>query len=190
MDSCVPVSLAVEVVDRAGHVRSGIGDLPLPAACDQRAIDRGNGRVLYLDPLVTPAAPTARGKVRDRVWPPVYGPDPLDGAIVWRDRSNNEDGFRLYARRSWFEVDCTVTVGPWQTVTTLAADTTRHRPNHGKVRRSIPVPEIPDVPGFMVRWEYAVASYNEAGASRLVPIGGFLGPEAFCDSGLEPPPDL
>ena len=52
MDSCVPVSLAVEVVDRAGHVFSDIGDLPLPTVCDQRAIDRGDGRVLYLDPLV------------------------------------------------------------------------------------------------------------------------------------------
>jgi len=190
MDSCVPVSVAVEVVDRAGHVHSDIADLPLPSSCDQRAIDQGNGRVLYLDPLVPPAAPTSRGKVRDRGWPPVYSPDPLDGAIVWRDRSSNEDGFRIYARRSWFEVDCTITNGPWQLVTTLPADTTRHRPNHGKVRRSIEVPEIPDVPGFMSRWEYAVASFNEVGASKLVPVGGFRGSDAFCDPGLEPPPDL
>jgi hypothetical protein len=146
---------------------------------------------LYLDPLTRPAAPSARGKARDRGWPPVYGPDPLDGAIVWRDRSDNEDGFRVYARRSWFEADCSVTDGPWQLVATLPADTTRHRPNHGKVRRSIPVPDIPDVPGYMVRWEYAVAAYNEVGASRRVPVGGFLGgSEAFCDTGLEPPPDL
>jgi hypothetical protein len=191
IEQCVPVSLAVEVVDRAGHVQSNIGELPLPTACDQAAIDGGNGRVLYLDPLARPAAPSPRGTALDRGWPPVYGPDPFDGAIVWRDRSDNEVGFRVYARRSWFEVDCSVTDGPWQLVTTLPADTTRHRPNHGKVRRSIPVPDIPGVPGYMVRWEYAVASYNEAGASRLVPVGSFLGgSEAFCDPGLEPPPDL
>ena len=111
--ACVPVSLAVEVIDTSGRVLSEIGRLPLPAGCDERAVARSRiGRVLYLDPLVPPQAPAPRGQVSDRGWPPVYAPDPLDGAIVWRDRSDNEDGFRVYARRSWFEADCSVRQRP------------------------------------------------------------------------------
>jgi hypothetical protein len=186
------VSLAVEVVDRAGQVFSEIGRLPLPAACDEPNVARSrSGRVLYLDPLVPPTPPLPRGEVTDRGWPPVYAPDPLDGAIVWRDRSPNEDGFRVYARRSWFEVDCSVTNGPWQLVTQLPADTTRYRPQHSRVVRSMDVPRIEGVPGAMTRWEYAVSAFNEAGETAKVRVGGFVGgSEAFCDPGLEPPPDL
>jgi hypothetical protein len=190
--ACVPVSLAVEVVDTAGKVYSEIGRLPLPSACDERAVDRSStGRVLYLDPLVPPRAPAPRGQVEDRGWPPVYAPDPLDGAIVWRDQSNNEDGFRVYARRSWFEVDCSVSDGPWKLIRELPAGTTRYRPQHARVVRSIAVPEIDGVPGSMTRWEYAVSAFNEAGETSRTPVGGFVGgSEAFCDPGLEPPPDL
>jgi hypothetical protein len=189
---CVPVSLAVEVVDVAGHVYSEIGRLPLPSICDERAVDRSRtGRVLYLDPLVPPEAPKPRGEVSDRGWPPVYEPDPLDGAIVWKDRSDNEDGFRVYARRSWFEVDCTVTDGPWSLVEELPEDTVTYRPQHARVARSIEVPEIKGVPGSLTRWEYAVSAFNEAGETRKTPVGGFVGgSEAFCDPGLEPPPDV
>ena len=190
--ACVPVSLAVEVIDKAGHVYSEIGSLPLPSECGERAIDRlDDARVLYLDPLVPPRAPTARGKVEDRGWPPVYGPDPLDGAIVWRDRSNNEDGFRIYARRSWLETDCSISDGRWQLVTTLAPNKERYRPNHKKVVKAIKVPKIEGVPGHMNRWEYAVSAFNEAGETRLLPVGGFVGgSERFCDPGLVPPPEL
>jgi hypothetical protein len=190
--ACVPVSLAVEVIDASGRVFSEIGRLPLPARCDERAVARSRiGRVLYLDPLVPPQAPAPRGQVSDRGWPPVYAPDPLDGAIVWRDRSDNEDGFRVYARRSWFEADCSVTNGAWKLVEELPADTLRYRPQHARVVRSIDVPDIEGVPGYMNRWEYAVSAFNEAGETVKVPVGGFVGgSEAFCDPGLEPPPDL
>jgi len=188
---CVPVSLAVEVVDTGGHVFSEIGRLPLPGTCDDRVAERDrDAHLLYLDPLVPPRAPTPRGVVEDRGWPPVYEPDPLDGAIVWRDRSDNEDGFNIYARRSWFEVDCSVTDGPWQLVTTLPPDSRRYRPQHTRVGRSIEVPLIEGVPGSLDRWEYAVSAFNEAGETRRLPVGGFVGgSEAFCDRGLEPPPD-
>jgi hypothetical protein len=191
--SCVPVSLAVEVVDTAGHVARQISSIPPPSRCDQRASERADGsRLVYLDPLAPPRAPAARGNVEvDRGWPAVYRPDPLNGAIVWRDRSNNEDGFTVYARRSWFLPDCSIKDGPWQKVTDLRADKTRYRPRHRQVVQSIRVPDIKNVPGELTRWEYAVAAFNEAGRSRLVPVGGFLGgSEAFCDTGLEPPPDL
>ncbi len=190
--ACVPVSLAVEVIDRAGHVYSQVERLPLPGECDDRAAEAVEGaRVLYLDPLVPPRAPAPLGKVRDRGWPPVYEPDPLKGAIVWRDRSRNEDGFRIYARRHWFEADCSITKGPWKEVATLAPNKERYRPNHGRVQRSLPVPDLPDVPGAMSYWEYAVSAYNEAGETTRVRVGGFLGgSEAYCDAGLVPPPEL
>ncbi len=188
---CVPVSLAVEVVDGAGHVASQIGRLPVPSRCDDRSAERARGaRVLYLDPLVPPDPPEPKGDTEDRGWPPVYAPDPLDGAIVWKDRSDNEDGFRVYARRSWFEVDCTITNGPWELVKELPPDTKTYRPQHTKVTRSIEVPVIKGVPGTMVRWEYAVSAYNLAEETKKVPVGGFIGgSEAFCDPGLELPPD-
>jgi hypothetical protein len=191
-NACVPVSLAVEVIDTAGHVSSEVGSLPVPTACDQRAVDRADrGRVIYLDPLVRPRMPTARGSVADRGWPPVYAPDPLDSAIVWRDRSDNEDGFRVYARRSYLRPDCSVRQTSWRLVTELPADTQRYRPRHARVRRSIEVPDIEGVPGSLDRWEYAVTSFNEAGESDRLRVGGFVGgSEAFCDPGLEPPPEL
>lgn len=190
--ACVPVSLAVEVVDRAGHVFSEIGQLPVPSTCDERAANRSRrGRVLYLDPLVPPRAPAARGVVRDRGWPPVIEPDPLDGAIVWRDRSSNEDGFNVYARRSYLRADCSIRHTSWRLITDLPRNTRRYRPRHAQVRRSIDAPVIEGVPGNLDRWEYAVTSFNEAGESERVRVGGFVGgSEAFCDPGLEPPPDL
>ena len=190
--SCVPVSLAVEVIDSAGHYRASIQRGLAPAKCDLRGVDRReDARVIYLDPFAPPDAPRTRGKVEDRGWPPVYAPDPLGGAIVWRDRSNNEQGFRIYARRSWLQPDCSITNGRWRLIDTVAADTERYRPRHQRVVRDIPVPTIPDVPGNLTRWEYAVSAYNEAGESALVPVGGFIGgSEAYCDQGLEPPPDL
>lgn len=192
-DRCVPVSLAVEVVDSAGKVYSEVSRLPRPSRCDQRSAERAaSSRLVYLDPLVPPATPAVRSNVQnDRGWPPVYEKDLLNGAIVWRDRSSNEDGFRIFARRSWLQADCSVTDGPWQVVTELGPNRDRYRPRHNKVVNSIKVPNIKDVPGNLTQWEYAVAAFNEAGTTRLVPIGKFLGgSEAFCDPGLEPPPDL
>ena len=189
--SCVPVSLAVEVVDRAGYVYSDVVNLPRPQACDDAAAEAvAGGRVLYLDPLAPPRAPASRG-TKDRGWPPVYEPDPLKGAIVWRDRSNNEDGFHIYARRHWFEPDCSVSKGNWQRVASIRHNKERYRPPHDQVLQALPEPDQSDVPGFLSYWEYAVAAHNAAGESAKVPVGGFLGgSEAFCDVGIEPPPGL
>jgi hypothetical protein len=188
---CVPVSLAVEVVDGAGHVSSQVGRLPTPSRCDLRGVARDrSARVIYLDPLVPPRAPASRGAVTIRGWPPESEPDPLDGAIVWRDLSRNEDGFNIYARRSYLLADCSVRHTAWRRITDVPADTRRYRPRHAQVRRSIDVPEIEDVPGSLDRWEYAVSAFNKAGETERVRVGGFVGSEAFCDRGLEPPPDL
>jgi hypothetical protein len=188
---CVPVSLAVEVIDGAGHVYSEIGDLPLPVDCEERTGGRRRtGRVLYLDPLVPPRAPAARFELVARPWPPVGQTDPLDGDILWRDRSNNEEGFRIYARRSWFDRDCKIRNGRWQLVTEVPADTRRYHPLNARVARSLEAPDIKGVPGFMDRWEYSVSAFNEVGETRRVRVGGFFrGDAPYCGPGLEPPPD-
>lgn len=190
--ACVPVSLAIEVIDRAGRVRSDVASLPRPAGCDDEAAEAVEGaRVLYLDPLVPPRAPASRG-TSDRGWPPVYAPDPLKGAIVWRDRAGNEDGFRIYARRHWFRADCSVARGAWVLVDEVRRNRERYRPSHARVQESLPVPaEASEAPGWMAYWEYAVTAYNAAGESKKVPVGGFVGgSEAFCDPGIGPPPEL
>ncbi len=187
---CVPVSLAVEVIDRAGNVYSDIGRLPLPAECDGTPDAGARARVLYLDPLVPPRDPEPAGGLRARGWPPGTGPDPLDGALVWRDRSDNEDGFTIYARRKWLETDCSIVVGPWREVATIAANRERYDPRHQQVLRSVRAPRIEGVPGALDRLEYSVSAFNEAGETRLVRIGTFVG-GSECDTGLElPPPEL
>lgn len=190
---CVPVSLAVEVIDRAGHVYSDIGRLPLPDRCDDTAgsaAQAAPARVLYLDPLVPPRPPETQGSVRARGWPPGTGPDALDGALVWSDRSDNEDGFNIYARRKWLETDCSIVVGPWREIATVAANRESYQPRHQQVLRTVKAPTIEGVPGALDRLEYSVSAFNEAGETRLVRIGTFVG-GSECDTGLElPPPEL
>jgi hypothetical protein len=51
-------------------------------------------------------------------------------------------------------------------------------------------PRIEGVPGALDRLEYSVSAFNEAGETRLVRIGTFVG-GSECDTGLElPPPEL
>ena len=190
---CVPLSLGIEVVDTSGHVRSELAPLPRPARCDARSVGANDGRVVYLDALAPPNPPVYRGELFegapfDRGWPLRFFPDPLDGAVIWRDRSNNEDGFRIFVRSSWFDFECDLVHSNWRRVTTVPPNTERYRPLHNQITPTLPNNQHPDVPGNINRWEYAVASYNEAGDSRLVRVGGFVGGgEAFCDPGLEEP---
>ncbi len=187
---CVPVSLAVEVIDRAGHVYSQMKRLPVPAACDDRRAQSADGaRLVYLDPLVPPRAPEAKGSVRARGWPPGTSADPLGGAIVWRDRSNNEDGFNIYARRKWLEADCSIVVGPWRKIADVPPDKERYAPRHQQVLKSVKVPKIEGVPGALDRLEYSVSAFNEAGETSRVQVAAFVG-GSECDTGLIPPPGL
>ena len=192
-EECVPVSLAVEVVDGTGRVNSRIGDLPLPTRCDQPAIDRREaGRVVYLDPLVPPTAPLPRGTAEFRLQPPVGQPE-FGGDVVWRDRADNEEGYRVYARRFWLAPDCTIVRGRQALIDTLPANARRYTPRHQRILRLVPAGRIQgQPPGYMNRYQIFVSAFNEAGESRRVFMDGFdVGGEAFCDPGLpEPPPDL
>lgn len=190
---CVPVSLAVEVVDGAGHVFSEVGRLPLPGECDEPAIERDPiGRVLYLDPLVPPTAPVLLSSPNWRWFKqPAFleEPDPDGGFVRWRDRADNEDGYRVYARRNFFDAACNIVEGPLVAIDTLPADAKRYEPRHASVIRSTPV-DLPDAPGTLTAYQLFVAAFNEAGESRRTYMGSFLKEDGFiCDTGLVLPPD-
>ncbi len=190
--ACVPVSLGIEVVDLSGHVYSILRELPRPEACDDsRAAATPGARILALDPLVPPLAPVSRVTEEWRAVPappPPAKPDPLDGAIAWRDRADNEDGYEVYARRQWLEADCSITEGGYVLIETLPPDTKRYEPRHQRILRLAPAPDVPNVPGFMTAYRLFVSAFNEAGESERVDMGGFLlGGEMFCDTGLVEP---
>jgi hypothetical protein len=188
---CVPVTVTVEVVDRAGRVWSEIGSLPLPATCDEAAARAtgGTGRVLYLDPLVPPAAPLRLSAGARRLFDPRPAEDGEPGVVRWRDRADNEDGYRVYARRSYFTEACDIARGPWVRIGELPPDTVRYEPRHARLIRLTPV-DLPEAPGKLTSYELYVSSFNEAGESERVRMGTFQKERGFfCDTGL-PGPDL
>ena len=188
-EACVPVSLAVEVIDVSGHARALDGSLPLPARCDDDAAeDVEDAHLVYLDPLAPPATPGTRGATGIRTVPP-NAPDPLDGDVVWRDLSTNEDGFRIYARREWFDEACDVATGPYVLIDTLPADARRYEPRHNRILRLTPIPpRASEGPGTLNQYRLYVAAFNEAGETPRVFVGGFfIGLDAFCDEGLGGP---
>jgi hypothetical protein len=189
--ACVPLSLAVEVIDTSGHARALDGTLPLPSRCDDPASQSIEGaRLVYLDPLVPPATPGTRGATGIRAVPP-FEPDPLGGDIVWRDLATNEDGYRIYARRQWFDDDCDLVTGPYVLVDTLPADTRRYDPRHNRILRAAPIPaSAQEGPGSITQYRLYVSAFNDAGETPRVFVGGFfIGLDAFCDEGL-PGPDV
>lgn len=192
IQTCVPVSLAVEVVDRAGQAWSEIGRLPLPATCDARQAGGSGGnatssRLVYLDPLVPPVAPRRLSAGGRRQFAPLPAQDPEPGLVRWRDRANNEDGYRVYARRSYFTESCEVARGPWVAIEELPADTSRYAPRHARMIRLTPV-DLPDAPGRLTSYELYVSAFNEAGESERVRMGTFQKERIFfCDAGVFPP---
>jgi hypothetical protein len=192
---CVPVSFTAEVIDRAGHISSKIPNLPLPAACDDPEVDADDrGLVLYLDPLVPPEAPVRLSSPNWRWFkqPDFLAdePDPDGNEVRWRDRADNEDGYRVYARRNYFTETCEIAKGPWVFLETLPADTRRYAPRHNAIIRQTPV-VLPDAPGTLTAYQLFVSAFNEAGESKRTYVGSFA-KEAFftCDTGLAPPPEL
>lgn len=187
---CVPVSFAVEVIDRAGHVHSRVGRLPMPEACDDdraEAVERA--LVLYLDPLVPPRAPRRLSSPNWRVFQPRPSDDD-DGIVRWRDRADNEDGYRVYARRAYFAPDCSIELGPFVLIEELPANRGRYDPRHAAIIRRTPV-DLPEAPGTLTGYQLYVAAWNEAGESQRVQVGSFSRERGFfCDTGLLPPPEL
>lgn len=149
----------------------------------------------------SPRAPAARGSVettfpeylRDPFTPPDQVDDPNQEVVRWRDRSNNEDGFRVYARRGYCTLrdgadpDQPLDDGDYRLARTnavridsLPANQQRYRPAHLEIAEQMPTK--PRQPGSNDEfYELLVAAYNEAGASqRRVVASFFLTPEFNC----------
>lgn len=152
------------------------------------------------DAATAPAAPRARGAVGTRfpAWmreglPPDEVDDRNREIVRWRDRADDEDGYRIFARRGYCELrpgtDLTTNLddrdfrrarGNVTLVDQLPADTTRYRPDHAAIDSMLP--EAPPSPYSNDQfYDLYVAAYNDAGQSRRVLVGSFyLTPEFRC----------
>lgn len=162
-----------------GQVDSGDGS----ASADGEATDATAASI--------PVAPRARGTVERRYT--FQDPDEARGLIRWRDRSDDERGFRVYARRIFCGLkagadpsqvldyeDFTEQRSRFVRIATLPADATRYRPVHSAV-----MDELPPLPrplyGTGAAYDLYVAAYNEAGESERTPVGSYtVTPEWFC----------
>jgi heat shock protein HslJ len=142
-------------------------------------------------PASAPAAPRARVEVERRYT--AQDRDQERGLVTWRDRSADEDGFRVYARRIYCglkagadpsqalsEEDFTEKRSRFVRVASLPADATRFRPRHAAIMERLPPQPIPRY-GTGAAYDLYVAAHNEAGESERTPVGSYtVTPEWFC----------
>lgn len=123
----------------------------------------------------------------------VHDPNHGRGLVTWTDRADDEDGYRLYAKRVYCELvpgtnpdqlhdydDFQEARSEFVRVGKVAADATAFRPVHDQVRA-----KLPDIPGQQYGsgeiYQLFVAAYNEAGESRRVKVAEFITtPEFMC----------
>ena len=111
------------------------------------------------------------------------GEDPNRGLARWRDKADDEDGYRVYARR----IGCAVKGGSlvekpsgWVRLATLPPNAAEYRPRHLQVEAKIPA-QSPRGVGTGSLYELAVAPFNQAGeAKRTVVAAYFTTPEYSC----------
>jgi len=149
----------------------------------------------------SPRAPGARGSVRttfpeylrDPSTPPDQVEEPNQEIVRWRDRSNNEDGFNIYARRGYCVlrdgVDTNQTLDgddfrlqrdPPVRIDRLRADRTRFRPAHLAIDEQLPEKPVSPYSNDEF-YDLLVTAYNDAGESRRRLVGSFyLTPEFNC----------
>ncbi len=147
-----------------------------------------------------PTAPRSRGKVKTRfpAWmrdgvPPDRIEDLNREVVRWRDRADDEDGFRVYARRGFCELrpgsDPNQPVGEDDfrrsrtkaaLIEELPADTNRYRPDHEAIDAALP--EVPESPYSNDQfYDLYVAAFNDAGETKPVRVASFfLTPEFRC----------
>jgi heat shock protein HslJ len=148
----------------------------------------------------TPTVPRARGSVETTfpAWmreglPPEQVDDRNREVVRWRDRADDEAGYRVYARRGYCElrpgtdVNQPLDDGDFRRARTAAvlidelpAGTTRYRPDHVAIDDALPA--APDSPYSNDQfYDLSVAAYSDAGESRKVLVGSFyLTPEFRC----------
>lgn len=147
-----------------------------------------------------PAQPRARGSV-DTTFPAWMRdgrpPDQIANKnreiVRWRDRADDEAGYRVYARRGYCQLkpgtnpdqaleEDDFRLGRTKAVRIdrLPADTTRYRPDHQGIDDALP--EMPASPYSNDQfYDLYVTAFNAAGESKRVLVGSyFLTPEFRC----------
>ena len=185
--ACVPVTLGIDVVDTLGTTGSAPGG-KIAQHCDAKA--SGLARTVYLDPLAPPAAPGNVTWARCRGYDGVYRDveacawlgRPSD--LGWSDRSDNESGFRVFARPVTLEFygsRCQRTrevPGQWVLVQELPTGTVTWRVDLSSLPRAWQRGWPGSSPSSV---EFSIAAFNRAGESQRVggatlvnenPVGG------------------
>jgi heat shock protein HslJ len=128
-----------------------------------------------------PTAPRPRGAVERQF--AELGEDPERGLVQWSDRADDEDGYRVFARR----IQCVLRQGevveepsPWVRVARLPANAEQYRPRHDEMV-SVIEPQNRRVFGSGALYEVGVAAFNEVGQSERVVVDAYItAPEYSC----------
>ncbi|CAN5784493.1 hypothetical protein BH23CHL8_BH23CHL8_15040 [soil metagenome] len=156
------------------------------ASLEEAGSSGGSGQA----PTRRPRAPAAIGDV-DTAFPS-QDPDPDLGVVEWQDRSDDEAGFHVYARRGFCalrggadprdpdEDDFRLRRTRFVRIARLAPDTVQYRPRHEAIEA-----ELPDAPRSPYSddefYDVYVSAYNSVGESRRARVGSyFLTPEFTC----------
>lgn len=194
LDLATVVTLLEALRLEVGELRSRVDALEATTASKDGAKQGGNKRA------AKPAAPRARGEVRTQfpAWmldgvPPEQIENLNREVVRWRDRSDNEDGFRVYARRGFCQLkpgadpnqpldeeDFRVTRGKAVRIDRLPAGTTSYRPDHAAIDAALPA--MPQSPYSNDQfYDLYVSAFDDAGESKRVHVASFfLTPEFRC----------
>ncbi|MFV2065233.1 MAG: hypothetical protein ACC726_17215, partial [Chloroflexota bacterium] len=162
------------------------------AAMDARIVSlegagTGNGGA-KADPVKKPKPPTARGGKVKTVLPDWFkdalrpeaerSDDKNRELVVWRNRSPDVDGVRVYARRAYCALkegadpskelkkkDFEVVKGPAQLIADLPAGSKRFRPKHDAIDAALPAAPESEYSQDQF-YDVLVSAYNEVGASK------------------------
>ncbi len=175
--ACVPVTLAVDVIDAAGF-RDSTPAGRTAGRCDATADDLG--RTAYLDPLVPPAAPTGVRVTPSQECFSLAGR--CDMRVRWADRSTNETAFRVYLGPvTRIRFGPPQEAGPGEVLSFSCAGTRRQAAESDADQTSARIRTRPSDAGAgesdTPRLEYCVfvASVNAAGESLSEPALVLLG---------------
>ncbi len=193
-DLATVVALLEALRAEVSELRSRVDELEASATTDGGSRADGGERVRK------PKAPKSQGKVRTQFpdWmrdglPPEQIEDLNREVVRWRDRSDDEDGFRVYARRGFCELrpgsdpnqpleedDVRRSRTKAVLIDELPADTNRYRPDHAAIDAALP--EVPESPYSNDQfYDLYVAAFNDAGETKPVRVASyFLTPEFRC----------
>jgi len=193
-DLATVVALLEALRAEVSELRSRVDELEATATED------GGSQAGASERARKPTAPKSRGKVKTQfpAWmreglPPDQIEDLNREVVRWRDRSDDEDGFRVYARRGFCELrpgsDPNQPLGDDDfrrsrtkavQIDELAADTNRYRPDHSAIDAALP--EVPESPYSNDQfYDLYVAAFNDAGETKRVRVASFfLTPEFRC----------